>query len=126
MDEKPRPTPAELAILRILWEKGASTVRQVHEALGRAQTRYTTVLKQLQIMSDKGLVIRDKVQRSHVYQARFQEEHTQRQLVGDLVDRAFGGSATRLVRQALSARPASARELAELRRIINQLEEDPL
>jgi predicted transcriptional regulator len=121
-DERLKPTPAELAILRVLWQKGACTVQQVHEALGGSQ-RYTTVLKQLQIMSEKGLVVPDKAQRSHIYQAGFQEEQTQRQLVGDLVDRAFGGSATRLVMQALSARPASPEELAEIRLMINKFEE---
>jgi BlaI family transcriptional regulator, penicillinase repressor len=87
--------------------------------------RYTTTLKQLQMMSDKGLVVREKFQRSHIYQARFQAEHTKRQLVGDLVDRLFGGSATSLVMQALSARPASPEELAEIRLMIDTFEENP-
>lgn len=121
--EETRPTPAELAILRVLWDRGPSTVQQVHEVLGTSRMRYTTILKQLQIMSDKGLVVRDTLQKSHVYQARFQAEHTQRQLVGDLMDRAFGGSATNLVMQALSARPASPEDLAEIRLLIDSFEE---
>lgn len=121
--EEVRPTPAELVILRVLWERGACTVQQVHEVLGLSRMRYTTILKQLQIMSDKGLVTRDKLQKSHVYSARFQAEHTQRQLVGDLMDRAFGGSATNLVMQALSARPTSPEDLAEIRSLIDSFEE---
>jgi predicted transcriptional regulator len=115
----PRPTDAELAILRILWERGASTVREVHEALSRERpSAYTTALKMLQIMTEKGLVRRDESERTHVYQTKFSEEHTQRQLVRDLVDRAFGGSASKLVLQALAARRASPDELSEIRRMI--------
>lgn len=115
----PRPTDAELAILRVLWERGPSTVRQVHDVLLRERpTAYTTALKLLQIMTEKGLVRRDETERTHVYQARLSEEQTQRQLVRDLLDRAFGGSATKLVMQALAARRASAEELSEIRRLI--------
>src|SRR3954467_6906968 len=115
----PRPTDTELAILRILWERGASTVRQVHEALSRERpAAYTTALKMLQIMTDKGLVRRDVSDRTHVYQPRLTEEQTQRQLVRDLVDRAFGGSASKLVMQALSARRATQEELGEIRKLI--------
>jgi predicted transcriptional regulator len=115
----PRPTDAELAILRILWERGASTVRQVHEMLVRDRpTAYTTALKMLQIMTEKGLVRRDETDRSHIYHARLSEEQTQRQLVRDLLDRAFGGSATKLVMQALNARRTSAEEMTEIRRMI--------
>src|SRR4051812_29802580 len=97
----PRPTDAELAILRILWSRGASTVRQVHEALSRERpAAYTTALKMLQIMTEKGLVRRDERERTHIYETRLTEEQTQRQLVRDLVDRAFGGSASKLVLQA--------------------------
>jgi BlaI family penicillinase repressor len=107
MTKPPRPTDAELAILRILWERGACTVRQVHDALTRErQAAYTTALKMLQIMTEKGLVRRDDSDRTHIYQSRLTEEQTQRQLVRDLVDRAFGGSATKLVLQALSTRLA--------------------
>jgi BlaI family transcriptional regulator, penicillinase repressor len=120
----PRPTDAELAILRILWERGACTVRQVHEALSRERpAAYTTALKMLQIMTEKGLVRRDESDRTHVYQSRLTEEQTQRQLVRDLVDRAFGGSASKLVLQALSARRATAEELGEIRKLIESSRE---
>lgn len=119
----PRPTDAELAILRVLWRNGPSTVRQVHEELsGGTLTVYTTVLKLLQIMTEKGLVTRDESQRAHVYAARLPEEETQGQLVGDLLDRAFGGSSSRLVLRALSSRPTSAAELSEIRKMLDQLE----
>jgi predicted transcriptional regulator len=121
----PRPTDAELAILRVLWDRGPSTVRQVHEVLSRERpSAYTTALKLLQIMTDKGLVSRDERDRSHVYHARLSEEQTQRQLVRDLLDRAFGGSATKLVMQALAARRASAEELSEIRRLIDGRESE--
>ena len=114
----PRPTDGELAILRVLWARGASTVRQVHEVLSRDRpTAYTTALKLLQIMTEKGLVRRDDSDRTHVYHARLTEEQTQRQLVRDLADRAFGGSAARLVVQALAGR-ATAEELSEIRKLI--------
>lgn len=116
----PRPTDAELAILRVLWGRGASTVRQVHEVLSRERpTAYTTALKLLQIMTEKGLVRRDETDRTHVYHARLSEEQTQRQLVRDLLDRAFGGSASKLVMQALAARRASTEELTEIRKLID-------
>jgi BlaI family transcriptional regulator, penicillinase repressor len=119
MTKTPRPTDAELAILRVLWQQGSCTVRQVHEALARERpAAYTTALKMLQIMTEKGLVRRDVSDRTHVYQARLSEEQTQRQLVRDLVDRAFGGSAAKLVLQALSAKRATAEELAEIRRLL--------
>jgi predicted transcriptional regulator len=116
----PRPTDGELAILRILWDRGASTVRQVHEVLSRERpTAYTTALKLLQIMTEKGLVRRDETDRTHVYHARLSEEQTQRQLIRDLVDRAFGGSASKLVMQALAAKRTSAEELTEIRKLID-------
>lgn len=122
----PRPTDAELAILRVLWERGPSTVRQVHEALTRErQAAYTTSLKLLQIMTEKGLVERDERDRTHVYRARFGEEQTQRQLVRDLVDRAFGGSAMKLVLQALAAKRASPEELREIRSAIEEAKAGP-
>ena len=115
----PRPTDAELAILRVLWERGPSTVRQVHDVLGQVRpTAYTTALKLLQIMTEKGLVRRDESDRTHIYHARLSEEQTQRQLVGDLLDRAFGGSASKLVMQALAARRATPEELGEIRKLI--------
>jgi predicted transcriptional regulator len=117
----PRPTDGELAILRILWERGPSTVRQVHEVLStrdRPMTAYTTALKLLQIMTEKGLVRRDESDRTHVYHSRLSEEQTQRQLVRDLLDRAFGGSSSKLVMQALNAKRATPEELAEIRKLI--------
>ncbi len=119
----PRPTDAELAILKVLWQRGPSTVREVQEQLQRERrTGYTTVLKFLQIMIDKGLVTRDESRRTHVYQARLGEADTQRQLVGDLLDRAFDGSARKMVMQALSAKRASHEELVEIRNLLEQLE----
>ena len=116
----PRPTDAELAILRILWDRGPSTVRQVHDVLARdRQAAYTTALKLLQIMTEKGLVDRDERDRTHIYHARLGEEQTQRQLVRDLVDRAFGGSAMKLVMQALASRRASPEELRDIRKAID-------
>jgi BlaI family transcriptional regulator, penicillinase repressor len=117
----PRPTDAELAILRVLWDAGPSTVRQVHERLGR-DTAYTTVLKTLQIMMDKQLVRRDVSARTHVYVAAQAAQHTQRQLLRHLVDRAFAGSARDLVLQALAAKKATPEELAEIRQIIDDYE----
>jgi predicted transcriptional regulator len=116
----PRPTDAELAILRILWDRGPSTVRQVHDILGlERQAAYTTALKLLQIMTEKGLVERDERDRTHIYRARLSEETTQRQLVRDLADRAFGGSASKLVMQALATKRASADELRDIRKAID-------
>ncbi len=121
----PRPTDAELAILRILWERGPSTVRQVHEILAHGRPgAYTTALKLLQIMIEKGLVERDERDRTHIYRARLSEETTQRQLVRDLLDRAFGGSAGKLVMQALATKRASADELRDIRKAIDGARND--
>jgi predicted transcriptional regulator len=121
----PRPTEAELAILRVLWERGPSTVRDVQQALkDQRGTGYTTALKLLQIMTEKGLVRRDDRQRTHVYEAVLPAEATQRQLVRDLLDRAFGGSARQLVMQALSAERASKADLAEIRKLLETLEKE--
>jgi predicted transcriptional regulator len=120
----PRPTDAELAILRVLWERGPSTVREVHDDLSHSQaTGYTTVLKLLQIMTEKGLVVRDESQRAHVYQARSSEQKTQRQLLTDLMERAFGGSPAKLEMQALSSNKTSAEELNAIRDLLGRLEE---
>jgi predicted transcriptional regulator len=117
----PRPTGAELRILRVLWDRGPSTVRQVNEVLSDArETGYTTTLKLMQIMVEKGLVTRDESARTHVYAARSSQHQTQRQLVSDLMDRAFGGSTAALVLQALSAHPASAAELNEIEKLIEE------
>ena len=123
--QPPRPTDAELAILGVLWERGPSTVRDVHEQLNRdGATGYTTILKLLQIMTEKGLVVRDEAQRAHIYEARYSEQKTQRQLLADLVDRAFGGSPAKLVVQALSGRKATAEELSAIRDLLNSIEEE--
>src|SRR5947199_4794940 len=121
--QPPRPTDAELAILTVLWERGPSTVRDVHDELNRhTATGYTTVLKLLQIMTEKGLVVRDEAQRAHIYEARYSEQKTQRQLLVDLADRAFGGSSAKLVLQALSGRKTSAEELNAIREMLERLE----
>ncbi|HZS47211.1 MAG TPA: BlaI/MecI/CopY family transcriptional regulator [Blastocatellia bacterium] len=119
----PRPTDAELEILRVLWQRGPSTVREVHDAISETKTSgYTTVLKMMQIMTDKGLVSRDEDQRAHIYRAVMPQEQTQRQLVGDLLDRAFDGSASNLVMQALATKRASAEELTKIRELLDTFE----
>ena len=117
----PRPTDSELSILRILWRRGPSTVRQVVDELG-ADTGYTTGLKLLQIMTEKGLVTRDDAERTHVFTAAVPAEATRRQLLDHLLDRAFGGSAELLVQQALAGRKPSRAEIAGLRRLLDSLE----
>ena len=120
MQELPRPTDAELDILTVLWSRGPSTVRDVHEVIAaRKPAQYTTVLKQLQVMAEKGLVRRDETQRSHVYEPARTREWTQRQLAGDLLNRAFEGSAKGLLLGALSARRASKKELEELQQLLD-------
>ena len=113
-----KPTDAELGILRVLWTRGPSTVRQIAEVLGR-ETGYTTVLKLLQIMTEKRLVVRDESARTHIYEPAYTEAQTQRQLVTDLLDRAFDGSAAKLVLQALAATKTSPEELAEIKKLLN-------
>ena len=121
--ELPRPTDAELEILKVLWRRGPSTVREVFETLGESKTTgYTTVLKLMQIMAEKGLVVRDESERAHRYEPAAPEDETQRRLVGDLLRRAFDGSAKKLVMQALSTERASAEELSEIRRMLDELE----
>ncbi len=121
MAKRLRPTEGELAILGVLWEKGEATVREVHVALG-GEGAYTTSLKLLQIMTEKGLVKRDVSQRTHVYRAAEGGEKTQRRILRDLMEKAFGGSAGQLVLRALSAKRASAEELAEIRKMIDSYE----
>lgn len=122
-NDPPRPTPSELEILGVLWDLGPASVREIQEALEvRRPTGYTTVLKLLQIMTEKGIVERDESRRAHLYSPRVPREQTEQQMVGDLVDRAFGGSASRLVMQALSSRPATAEELDRIRRLIDEIE----
>jgi BlaI family penicillinase repressor len=121
MPQKPLPTDAELAILNVLWRRGPSTVRDVFDALhDDSGTGYTTVLKLLQIMMQKGLVKRDESQRSHVYRAAANEEQTQKRLVGELLDKAFGGSAPALVMRALAVGPASRDDLAAIRALLDE------
>jgi BlaI family penicillinase repressor len=116
------PTEAELEILTVLWASGAATVREVHDALSGKGTGYTTVLKQMQVMVEKGLLTRSERFRSHVYSARARREQTQRRLAGNLLERAFGGSAKNLVLGALSAQKVSAEELAEIRQVLDEFE----
>ena len=112
-----KPTDAELGILRVLWARGPSTVREVATELGR-DAGYTTILKLLQIMTEKRLVRRDESSRTHVYEAAFTQDQTERQLVADLLDRVFDGSAAKLVLQALASSKASPEELDEIRKLI--------
>ena len=114
-----KPTEAELAILRVLWARGPSTVREVAREMGR-EAAYTTILKLLQIMTAKGLVRRDESPRTHVYDAAWTEGETQQQLVTDLLERVFDGSASKLVMQALAAKKTSRKELAEIRKLLDQ------
>ena len=121
--DAPRPTDAELEILTILWHRGPSTVKEVHEALNKIRAAgYTTVLKFMQIMTDKGLLRRNEEQRAHVYEAISPQVETQRLLVGELLDKAFGGSAANLVMQALATKPASPEELSNIRRLLDEYE----
>ena len=114
-----KPTNAEVAILRVLWSRGPSTVREVATAMGR-EAAYTTVLKLMQNMTDKRLVRRDESARTHVYAAAQPEEQTQKQLVTDMLDKVFNGSAAKLIMQALAARDTSPKELAEIRRLLDK------
>ncbi len=119
----PRPTDAELEILSVLWRLGSSTVREVHDVLSKERAiQYTTTLKLMQIMAEKGLLERDESARSNVYSARQPRERTQSQLAGHLLERAFGGSASNLLMGALSAKNASREELAELRKLLDEYE----
>jgi predicted transcriptional regulator len=121
--QPPKPTSTELEILRVLWERGPSTVREVHDVLSRTKpTGYTTVLKLLQIMTAKGSVTRNEDARAHVYAARQPEENTKRQLVGDLLQRAFSGSASQLMMHALAGKKTSAEEIEEIRRMLDEYE----
>jgi predicted transcriptional regulator len=121
---KPIPTDRELTILGILWELGQATVRQVNEAMNEdSTTGYTTTLKLMQIMTEKGLLLRDDSQFKHVYRPAISEEKTQNQLVGDLLERAFSGSAEKLVMRALSAKKVSAKELGKIRKMLAEYKE---
>jgi predicted transcriptional regulator len=117
----PRPTDFEVSILHVLWKRGPSTVREVQQEIGK-ETGYTTVLKIMQLMAEKGLVKRDEAARTHVYSATKPAEETQKHLIRDLVDRAFNGSPMKLIMQALAAKKSSPEELAELRKMIDEVE----
>lgn len=125
-DSPPKPTEAELGILNVLWERGPSTVREVHEALYRDEgAGYTTALKLLQVMHAKGLVMRDDSERAHVFRPAVSKERTQKRFVVDLVQRVFDGSPSQLVLQALGSRPRATREeLDEIRALLDRLDED--
>jgi BlaI family transcriptional regulator, penicillinase repressor len=117
------PTDAELSILQVLWQRGPSTVREVFEAIApEGHIGYTAVLKLMQIMAAKGLVSRDDSERAHIYYAEQSEETAQRRLTGDFVEKVFGGSSQQLVLQALASHKASTEELAEIRRLLDELE----
>lgn len=119
----PMPTNAELGILRVLWEQGPRTVREVHDALSRERALgYTTVLKTMQIMVEKALLERSERGKAHVYRPVGAEATAKRSLVGNLMDRAFGGSARDLVMHALAAKPASSAELLEIRKMLDEME----
>jgi predicted transcriptional regulator len=121
MSNPPRPTDSELEILAILWGTGPATVRQVHELIcQRKPAQYSTILKFMQIMAEKGLVLRDEEQRAHVYRAAKPREWTQQQLAGHLLDRAFSGSAKAMLIGALSAKKTSKAELSELRKLVDE------
>jgi predicted transcriptional regulator len=128
MPRKPstQPNEVELAILRVLWERGPGAVRDVHEALrdapGRRETGYTTTLKMMQVMCDKGLLRRDATRRPQVYRPAVPEEQTQRRVVDDLIRRLFGGSARKLVLRAVESQYVTPEELAEIRRLLDKRE----
>lgn len=120
----PKPSEREIEILRVLWDRGASTVREVHEVLCKMQERgYTTTLKFMQIMTEKGLVVRDTRRLQHLYEAVISERSAQKQIVSDLLGSAFGGSSQKLILHALSAKKASLEEIEEIRRVLDQMEE---
>jgi len=118
-----KPTDAELGILNVLWRQGASTVKKVHEVMGE-ETGYTTTLKLLQNMTEKGLVTRNESQRAHVYQAKYAETDTQRQLLTAFLNKAFRGSTSQLVMQALATKRATPKELVEIKKLIEQLSKE--
>ncbi|MBZ5680992.1 MAG: BlaI/MecI/CopY family transcriptional regulator [Acidobacteriia bacterium] len=121
--EPQKPTASELEILRILWTRGPSTVREVYEALSEKKTLgYTSVLKFLQIMTAKGTVRRNETQRAHVYEACLPAEQTKRQIAGDMLQRVFEGSASQLMLHALAGRRASREEIEEIRRLLDEYE----
>jgi predicted transcriptional regulator len=118
-----KPTESELEILRVLWEKGPSTVREVHEILGQSKDAgYTTTLKLMQIMHEKGLLERDTSNKTHVYSAAVSQENTQRQLLDKMIDTVFNGSASQLVLQALGNHKSSKEELEKIKQYLDEIE----
>lgn len=120
-NRKPKPTESEQEILQVLWELGPSTVRQVHDAMD-SDVRYTTVLKQMQVMFEKGLLLRNESQRSHIYRPKQKAETTQQNLVLDLMTRVFGGATDKLVMQALNSKKTTPEEIAAIRRLLDEME----
>jgi BlaI family transcriptional regulator, penicillinase repressor len=121
--KRPGPTDRELAILGVLWQRGPSTVREIHEALHPdSETGYTTTLKLMQIMAEKGLLSRKDAGRRHIYKPAISQEQTQKQVVGDVLERVFAGSAEKLVMRALSAKKVSTKELKRIREMLDQIE----
>jgi BlaI family transcriptional regulator, penicillinase repressor len=117
-----RPTESELEILRVIWDKGSVSVREVHEELAKSKdVGYTTTLKLMQIMNEKGLVKRDDTFKTHIYQAAVSKEKTQKHLLGKMINTLFGGSPTELVLQALGNHKASQKELDEIQELLNNL-----
>ena len=123
MSQKPiKPTQSELEILQVLWQKGKATVREVHEELSRTKdSGYTTTLKLMQIMFEKGIVIRDDSNKTHIYQPNVTREKTQRHMVGKMIDTLFSGSSAQLVMQALGNSRASKQELDDIQRMLDDL-----
>lgn len=120
-----QPTEAELEILAVLWKRGEATVREIHDEINSHKpTAYTTTLKMLQIMDEKGLVERDKTSRAHIYRAKLERAATERSFAQDLLQRVFGGSASQLIIRVLESKPSDAEELAAIRRIIDEAEKD--
>ena len=118
-----RPTKLELSILRVLWEAGPRSVRDIHGILNESKpTGYTTVLKMLQIMTEKGLVDRDETVRPQIYRSKYSQEQTQRHLVSDLLQRAFGGSVKALVMQALASKKSSPKDLDAIEKLLDRIE----
>lgn len=125
MRKTPKPSELEYAILQVLWQAGSATVRDVHTTLSAGrEIAYTSVLKTLQIMTEKGLVVRNEEERAHVYTPTFSEETTQGSMVSDLMQRVFGGSAQHLVLRALQLQPATKEEREEIRRLLDAMEEE--
>lgn len=122
-----KPTEAELDILNVLWRRETATVREVYEALSQDKTMgYTTVLKMMQIMDEKGLVERDTQSKAHVYRARLEQKEAQKNYVANLLDKVFGGSAKQLVLQALESQPASREDMKEIREMLAKAEQEAL